>query len=72
MSLLVPIVTPRVPSQLDIASGQSPLQRAPEEQTSSSLDLFDCGTNEDIFQLSSVSVDPDPPLRQAHEASNDR
>ena len=61
--LLVSVVTPSVFVRLHVESGQGVLEAVPQEHISSGLDLFDCGSDSDVLQLSCVSVDPDPPLK---------
>ncbi len=61
--LLASIVTPSVFVRLNVESGQDVLEALPQEHISSGLDLFDCGSDSDVLQLSRVSVDPDPLLK---------
>ena len=61
--LLASLVTPSVFVRLHVESGQNVLEALPLEHISSGLDLFDCGSDSDVLQLSRVSVDPDPPLK---------
>ena len=59
--LFASVVTPS--ARLHVESGQDVLETVPQEHISSALQWTDCGSPTDILQLSSVSIDPDPPVR---------
>lgn len=58
--LFASIVTASV--RLHVESGQDVLETVPLEHISSALEWSNCGSDTDIFQLSSISIDPDPPV----------
>ena len=59
--LFASIVTSSV--RLHVESGQDVLETVPQEHISSALEWSDCGSNTYIMNVSSVSIDPDPPVR---------
>ena len=63
MALFSPIITSSVSIRMYVDGMQETFANKLQDQSSSSLDLFDCGSSDDAFQLSRLSVSPDPPQR---------